>query len=645
MERATSVHSAVQESDWERLRREGRRWAETGQLSRAADAYEAAIRDADTRLGRNAASAIDLCAESANVYWDLGEFDRSDAAIGRVREAAASGGRAQAVLGRALLHRGDDEEAERALRAALEHDPGDVLARRDLGVLLSRAGRLEAAEEQFRLALERQPAKGEAYVDLARTRFLLGRFDDVSALHAEAARNGVRLPDLDFLLGQALIGVGRHAEGAELAARAMEQGGEDLGYRKFASPSRDTGKSAEGQAVYENALAGLRDGAPEVPGNTTLENQARLTCVLMGQHKWDGAEAVALAALAGYREKGIYNLSWANQVSQLADAYINQEKYAQAETLYRTSLESAEQVGSPRHVRFKLAWGVARALSLKGAPADQAAPFLQKALAARVRPFGGQTLYYGGESRYEVQGLDELGWLLVETAKRQLREAEKASRRLLELRRALPNHVLALDGTNRLAAVSAMFGRLDEAESLYRDVLGRWGAVNWPAPIFGALDGLVQLYSRQGRLRDAEALLRDALARLERDSDAVSALARTQKHPSPDFVVQVLTGLSKVCADQARHDEALSFARAVVERVRDQRNHRTLSVAMRALGDAYAAASRLSEAEAVFREALADGVIREGPAASRNVLLWGLARLYRRQGRDADAAAIEATLP
>lgn len=87
------------------------------------------------------------------------------------------------------------DEAERALRESLKLLPLLVVARRALGAVLAKQGRLDEAGRELKLAAELQPRKPEGYLDLALfyAQFQPERADEAVDALVAAARHA---PDL-----------------------------------------------------------------------------------------------------------------------------------------------------------------------------------------------------------------------------------------------------------------------------------------------------------------------------------------------------------------------------------------------------------------------------------------------------------------
>lgn len=258
---------------------------------------------------------------------------RSDEAIRLFQEAIASersfagGGPRLAThltnLGVTYLQLGRLAESEPLLdealalqRAVLPEDHPDIAESRSaLGALFEARQQYEQAAQHRRAALDMllthfdpaHPKVVRTRGDLARTFYLLGRYDDAAALfeqaleilHARSAE-GPELADAMQLLGIARIKQGRFAEAEELlrpALEAAEHAAITWKTHHVRSLMGDAllglGRLDEAEALLAPAADALRDmaGAPKARVRDALDRLARL-CEARG----DAARATALRA-------------------------------------------------------------------------------------------------------------------------------------------------------------------------------------------------------------------------------------------------------------------------------------------------------------------------------------------------------------
>ncbi len=165
-----------------------------------------------------------LTAMSDNAESWLGQGYISNAVV-LMQQAVAQypdRGPAWLVYGKALRQAGDGLAAERALRRAVQLDPGSVAARTELGSALFAQTKYADAEASYREALRINPKLAEAWFNLGLC--LINQRDSERSL--EAFQNATRFkPDLTYAYirwGQALGRLRRVPEAIEQLQRALQ---------------------------------------------------------------------------------------------------------------------------------------------------------------------------------------------------------------------------------------------------------------------------------------------------------------------------------------------------------------------------------------------------------------------------------------
>lgn len=165
---------------------------------------------------------VDVWLNLVEVLRDLGE---SGPAAQAAREAARlrpdlAGPRRE--LGICLETAGRLDEAERELDAAVALDPHDSVARMHLGGILARSGRERPAIEHFRRAVAVHPNLAPLHNNLATALFAVGELDEAAAHYRHALALRGDYFNARFNLGRVLAGLGRIGEARrelELARR------------------------------------------------------------------------------------------------------------------------------------------------------------------------------------------------------------------------------------------------------------------------------------------------------------------------------------------------------------------------------------------------------------------------------------------
>lgn len=129
---------------------------------------------------------------------------------------------ALANLGAALAQTGRLDEAIERYRAALKLEPGNVPIHMNLGLAFYKKPDLPDAAHEFELAHHAQPQDVRTSILLGDTLERLGRHGEVIQLLAPIEQAQTGNPDLEYVLGSALIHQGSRREGAEMMERVAK---------------------------------------------------------------------------------------------------------------------------------------------------------------------------------------------------------------------------------------------------------------------------------------------------------------------------------------------------------------------------------------------------------------------------------------
>jgi Flp pilus assembly protein TadD len=197
----------------------------------------------------------------------LVRLGRVEAAVPFAEDALAASPRAPGaheVLGRAAEARDDLQGALAQYRAELTVAPENVLARRQIGLLLFRSGSPESARPLLEQAVARVPEDAEAWAVLTRIHADAGR-------SVEALRCAERAAALDpgnaayaFNLGRLYAVAGRTPEGIAALERGLALAPDDASaQRDLAVLLASAGRTDEARAALERAMA-LQPQDPEL---------------------------------------------------------------------------------------------------------------------------------------------------------------------------------------------------------------------------------------------------------------------------------------------------------------------------------------------------------------------------------------------
>lgn len=173
---------------------------------------------------------------------------RSAQAISSFESSLALAPNADAYGGLATIHylRGEQGEAIRAFRKAIEQDPDDPDLQFNLGNVLAQTDRLEEAEEAYRRSLQLAPGSATTHTNLAV--LLLNRF-----AVSEAQQHLLLAAQMDSSLPGPHLHLGRIAGAQYEYERAIEH------YRNYRSRIRDEAERAR----VDTVIVQLQDRARE----------------------------------------------------------------------------------------------------------------------------------------------------------------------------------------------------------------------------------------------------------------------------------------------------------------------------------------------------------------------------------------------
>ena len=141
-----------------------------------------------------------------------------------IKQSPAAAGAANLQLGAAYLQQGNLPIAKEKLEKSAKQSPKDPVVHGMLGVLYHRLGDDKQAEKEYRLALELAPADPEQLNNYAIFLCNVGRADEGVSRFEEAARNPLyRTPWVAYTnAGVCLRGAKRDAEAMPLFLRAFQ---------------------------------------------------------------------------------------------------------------------------------------------------------------------------------------------------------------------------------------------------------------------------------------------------------------------------------------------------------------------------------------------------------------------------------------
>ncbi len=192
-------------------------------------------------------------------------------------------------LGNALYELGRSEEATAAYREALRLDPGEAVYDNNLGNALYELGRHEEATAAYREALRLNPGEAAYDNNLGNALCELGRYDEAAAAYREALRLDPAEAGYHTNLGNTLAFLGRYDEAETVHREALRLTPGDV------ETANNVGYTLIGQGRYDEAETAYRAGLRLDPSDTNAYNG--LGHVLSGLGRHGEAEAAYREAL------------------------------------------------------------------------------------------------------------------------------------------------------------------------------------------------------------------------------------------------------------------------------------------------------------------------------------------------------------
>jgi len=317
----------------------------------------------------------------------------------------------------------------------------------------------------------------------------------------------------------------------------------------------------------------------------------------------------------------------ADSLNNLAMLYKDQDKYVEAEPLYRRSLEIREKTLGPNHLDVAASLNDLAEIYYYQVKYAEAEPLYRRSLEIREKTLG-------PDHPDVARSLSSLALLYLEQSK--YIEAEPLYRRSLEIREKNlgPNHPDVAHSLNGLAVLYKAQGKYAEAESLYRRSLGIWEKTLGPddSDVARSLNNLAVLYCNQGKYTEAEPLYRRSLEIREKNLGP--------NHPD---VAESLNNLAWLYNAQGKYAEAeLLYRRSLkIGEKTHGPNHPGVAVSLNNLAALYWEHGKYTDAEPLYQRSLK--IWEKTLGANHPDVAHGLnnlAVLYKAQGKYAEAESL-----
>ena len=368
----------------------------------------------------------------------------------------------------------------------------------------------------------------------------------------------------------------------------------------IASDGRDTFTSyssrdqlLERLKFLESQLAQLPEGHP-VSDPRKLSQKARLLGELGRTHRELSDLSIAescfqkqlsLAEMTGDIEVQIA------AISNLADVFLYEARYAEAEPLMRRALVITEKSFGPEHPEVAVSLNNLAQLLKATNRLVEAEPLMRRALAIKEKS-------YDSEYSELAVELNNLAQLLKATNR--LAEAEPLMRRALVIAEKSfgPEHPKIAIYINNLAQLLRDTNRLAEAEPLMRHALtiAEKSCGSEHPDVAVELNNFAQLLKATNRLVEAEPLMRRALAITEKSCGL--------EHPTVAICLNNLAQLLKATNRPTEAEVLMRRALAIVEKSFGPK-HPQVAICLNNLALLLQDTNRLVESEMLMRRALA----------------------------------------
>jgi tetratricopeptide (TPR) repeat protein len=311
-----------------------------------------------------------------------------------------------------------------------------------------------------------------------------------------------------------------------------------------------------------------------------------LALAMTGRHEFADAENTYQKVLA-IKEKnfGAKSIEVATTMSLLGDLYQTEDKFKEAETVYKVALEALPPKSAIYGEKLQ---NLGACYSQEG-NFKQAQECFEKAIEA-------ETVLYGDNSNQVGQTMVNLCNVMINTG--DYKQAEKlASQALTILKSTSGSNVVPVNAClNALAMIQSRLGHYDQAEALDKQVLSNVAESAGPDTVefAKALVNLAYANSEQHKYAAAEPLFQKARSILEKSNNKL-------------LLATTLRDIGELYVDQGRYSDAeplLLQARALREELLGK-NHPDIAESLTDLAYLYAQQANVIDAEASYKRALA----------------------------------------
>ncbi len=428
-----------------------------GQLPAAAAQYERALELAPRVYGIDSLSTAVLHTDAADVYQEMGRYDRAEVLFRRALEI---------------------KEAKRG-----KDNPEVATCLSNLANLYTVMARYEQAEQLLRRALEiHETRQGKDHVDVAHVLNLWGFLYQVQGKYEEA----VPLQQRSLAIREATLGKDHPDVAYSLAG--------------LGNLYRDLGRYEKAESLFRRSLE-IWQGQPGKAEVAIGLNNLAVVYRAMGRD--DKAEPLLLQALEIVEtQRGKNSPATAIALDNLAGVYLTTGRYEKAESLHRRSLAVREALYGKDHPKIAVSLNNLAQVYKGLKKLKEAQSLYERSLAIAESRLGKDHPNVGGV-------LQNLAGLYADPALGRCDEAEALYRRSLAIFEARlgKDHPSVAADLRDLGGMYKDLGRYEEAEPLYRRALAIREATLGPDHVNVAISRyyLARLEAARERWSDAVA--------------------------------------------------------------------------------------------------------------------------------------------
>ena len=449
--------AAAAEASWRSLLEQAELLSEQNKEWESVPLAQRALTDAERSLGPEAPEIGHILSRLSVFYMASGATARLPELENRL--SAIKSKDSEIWIALAALWRDDGKlsEAEDALKKDLALKPDDPEAEDALTGIYNDMGRFEDQSRLLKDRIAMNPRDYALYSQLAKTYMRLGRSAEAKQAYAQAKKINGKTADAYIQEGYFYMDSDRPAQAArDFESAIAVDTSSPFGYHHMGSYLAQRQRYPEAERYLRQALEKL-EADPNATPEDLFHTMARLGNVIQAQGRYAEAETVYLKILEKPQSGA---LSQTYTLRALARLYVAEGRGAQAEKAYKRFMAACD-------VRFRC----------RSDGAGEARIELGQFYLSQGRKAEAETMAEQAAKAYEGVLIDQglfsaLKYLSVFYTKLgDVSKAEALYARLMPMRRTMPFNPDLVWVETGLAGMAAARGRLQDAESHYRQAI------------------------------------------------------------------------------------------------------------------------------------------------------------------------------